>query len=662
MPPPDPAWTPPPQDWHQQQSFYPQEGEDIDDFQRLQRGLDEALTRESELLGHVQNLTSAIATFQQREDLHVRQLDVLTERVMDAEAQTASEQNALLEYQANCTELGHALAVLQDEIKEWENKCANLTARHLSDEAKLTEMMAQVKARNAEVEQFATIVEKSRLADERDRYVAERMRKKKQRGFFAWLFGIGDGVDGEEERLQELARSTLLRALQTERDNVHELEAILSILQQNNSAISEMVESRDELIDELNDRVAVFEEDKLVLKAALRQLQKEMADEAPKTQKLIDDLRSAREHVNALKDEVNSLIKTHQKEVSLLKEVISKKQLAINETESNLTMIGTYVDKLEERLASFAIARRDIEIREQMCNSIKQQSVEVQNECEILRKQAAEYAAEHDELKKLLEELVTERSAIQSDKAQLQIERDNLIIQSDMLRSTIVSLEDDVGGLHDVIDEWKYKASELESTVSEQRQYLDEYAWKEAGRERLENEALEQIRLAQEIFHVEKQAERLSEHETTREVGALDAVEVSMEVPVEFINEYTVPPVLEALDMLASPGNCVNIDDENESVNCETEKESTLMPPEQFIDSEPILPPTFNDTIVANKPQPPIKGPPRSEGSNPPHRRNVPLRRIRKAFSKATGIHGVFTSPSRRPPPLVRPSDPRKGS
>ena len=36
----------------------------------------------------------------------------------------------------------------------------------------------------------------------------------------------------------------------------------LSTAQQNNSAIAEMVESRDSLIDELNDRVAVFEEDK----------------------------------------------------------------------------------------------------------------------------------------------------------------------------------------------------------------------------------------------------------------------------------------------------------------------------------------------------------------------------------------------------------------
>ena len=84
-----------------------------------------------------------------------------------------------------------------------------------------------------------------------------------------------------------------MNALQTERNNVDELESALSAAQQNNSAIAEMVSSRDSLINELNDRVAVFEEDKVVLKAALRQLQKEMKDEAPKTQKMGEEINEA---------------------------------------------------------------------------------------------------------------------------------------------------------------------------------------------------------------------------------------------------------------------------------------------------------------------------------------------------------------------------------
>ena len=94
----------------------------------------------------------------------------------------------------------------------------------------------------------------------------------------------------ESERTRaarELARSTLLHALQSERASVDELEAAVATLQRNNSAIMDVVESRNSLISELNERVAVFEDDKMVLKAALRQLQKEIKEEAPKTQLLV---------------------------------------------------------------------------------------------------------------------------------------------------------------------------------------------------------------------------------------------------------------------------------------------------------------------------------------------------------------------------------------
>ena len=117
-----------------------------------------------------------------------------------------------------------------------------------------------------------------------------------------------------------MAKSTLLRALQSERGSVHELEGAVMSLQQNNSAISEMVESRDSIIDELNNRIAVFEEDKVVLKAALRQLQKEIKEEAPKAQKLIDDLGKAEEGKNDVQ-----LFSTFTSRVQIMLTQFSKK-------------------------------------------------------------------------------------------------------------------------------------------------------------------------------------------------------------------------------------------------------------------------------------------------------------------------------------------------
>lgn len=269
-------------DW--QQHYYPPD-----------QHYEEFLSREHELMSQIQNLTASLQTFEQREDLHIRQLDVLTERVMDAEALAAAERNELMEKRANCTELGRTIALLNDELDEWKSKCSSLQEQHDLDEEKVKEIQLTLKERDREVEELAASIETARLTTERENYFADR-RKRKKRGFFAWLFGIGrDDSDDDEERLQELAKSTLLRALQRERNNVDELEAVLSTLQQNNSAISEMVESRDMLISELNDRVAVFEEDKVVLKAALRQLQKEMKEEEPKKQKVIHDLQRANE-------------------------------------------------------------------------------------------------------------------------------------------------------------------------------------------------------------------------------------------------------------------------------------------------------------------------------------------------------------------------------
>ena len=67
--------------------------------------------------------------------------------------------------------------------------------------------------------------------------------------------------------------------------------------------------------------------------------------------------------VKGLNGEMNALIKTHQEELNILQKTLSSKQKTISESESNLTAIGTYVDKLEDRLTSFAVTRRDMEER-----------------------------------------------------------------------------------------------------------------------------------------------------------------------------------------------------------------------------------------------------------------------------------------------------------
>ena len=160
------------------------------------------LVREAALLSELENTTALLSAYAQRDDLHMRQLDVLTERVMDMEAVAAAERNSALEYQANCTELGRTVALLHDEIEEWTSRCRNLTTQNEKGTAQLAKMKAELKERNREVEDLATMIESARLDSERDRYLVERNSRKKKRGFFAWLFGISTKEEDDEDKLQ----------------------------------------------------------------------------------------------------------------------------------------------------------------------------------------------------------------------------------------------------------------------------------------------------------------------------------------------------------------------------------------------------------------------------------------------------------------------------
>ena len=299
---------PPPQQWEaqppqgydgwqgqqQQQQYqdYPAYNPEFDQYETnlyyLQEELTDSLNREASLVAQLDNLTASAGAMEQREELHKHQLDVLTERVVDGEASAAEERNLLVEYKANCTALGRTILEMQGDMEEWQERCNEWAKKYEEDNEKLSELKQAVKRKQSEAEDLAIAMEDLRMTEQRRKQYTTKKGTKSSGGLFSWmlsLFGFGGSKkshkfdDDIRDDAFEMAKSTLLRALQAERNTVHELESAVASLQQNNSAISEMVESRDNIIDELNNRIAVFEEDKVVLKAALRQLQKEMKEE-----------------------------------------------------------------------------------------------------------------------------------------------------------------------------------------------------------------------------------------------------------------------------------------------------------------------------------------------------------------------------------------------
>ncbi len=210
-PPPLPQWgMSPQQQQHQQQGWmqpppYEDQWEYYGDQEYLKVELDESLAREGDLIAQMDNLTTAIVVMEQREELHMRQLDVLTERVMDVEAQAANDRNLMVSYQANCTELGKTVAALQDELDSWQQRCRDFAKRHDADEEKLQDLKRRIKEKESEVEDLAIAIENVRLAEKR-REASQSRRKSNRGGVLSWVFSFFVSTNGDyDETLREVS-------------------------------------------------------------------------------------------------------------------------------------------------------------------------------------------------------------------------------------------------------------------------------------------------------------------------------------------------------------------------------------------------------------------------------------------------------------------------
>jgi hypothetical protein len=438
----------------------------------LQRDLDDAMHRERDLLAELRNRSSIVADLEQRERLHIHQLDVLSERVVTVEMTAARDRNEHEELLTNCTALAALLAEKDGEVVEWQAKCQDLLELKAKNEKRLQEWKMRWKSAAKEAEDLAIRIEEHHFGDEGLPRKQQQRQKKKRRGFFAWLFGFGGrdedyddnnnaSVDDNDDydALRERARTNLLTALRTERTAVSELESIVAALQQNNTAIAEQVKSRDRIIEELNDRIGVFEEDKVVLKAALKQLQKEMSDETPKLEDALKD-------IDRLTKQIKKLQSDHKKQLVSLQQVVQQKKTALEAAQFNLSTIGTYVDKLEERLADFTVAKRDIEKREAASKVAEERILKAENAKELLLKRVAELEEEQKDLTQALKELAEERSSLQNNTRTLVEERNEIIGTLESMRQTYATLDDESKKLRNANDQWAVRSEELERQLN----------------------------------------------------------------------------------------------------------------------------------------------------------------------------------------------------
>ena len=299
MNPSDSYYNPPPQQYHPQ-----------DQWQEYQDQQHEYIS----LTEKIQNLTQEIQNYNNESSVHLQEIDSLTEQVANLSNQLAHEQVQLKEVEHNSTVYYDRWKDCESSKKELEDILEEMKEQKEKWE-KLEEVMElEIDEKKTQIEELSFFVEQVRESSEHESVKRNSLSKTsasipittKKNGFFTSLFNIllmrssssntAPLLDDPNAQKLNLTRTTLTMALTQTRQHVSELESVIDTLSQNNTAIAEVVESRDTLISELHSRVQVFEEDKLVLKAALKQLQREMKEEiGPAREKLENELREKSE-------------------------------------------------------------------------------------------------------------------------------------------------------------------------------------------------------------------------------------------------------------------------------------------------------------------------------------------------------------------------------
>jgi chromosome segregation ATPase len=306
-----------------------------------------------------------------------------------------------------------------------------------------------------------------------------------------------------------------------------------------------------------------------------------------------------------LNAEINGIISTHQEELNALTLTISSKQKTISERESNLTTIGTYVDKLEERLTSFAVTRRDIEVREKKCKEIEESALKTKAEMEQLLVKISDYEGEQEELKKLLEELALERTNLQKDNRKLLTEREFRIGEEEQMQARTASLETQVQSLKDHLFESQMKIDELTPALE---------ASKGANAD-LQVHVTRNDELESELLCLKSDNTQLRE-ECEKAMTGFRKVQEELRVALDEKKRAED----ENAKLLSRPAESTTSKDTDE-----TDSDEELSPEEEKSQTQQ----SGGEKLLIQ----PV--------------RNVPLRTLRKKISKATGLHGILTPPSK---------------
>lgn len=195
----------------------------------------------------------------------------------------------------------------------------------------------------------------------------------------------------------------------------------------------------------------------------------------------------------------------HSDQVEKLSAQIQSRNKQIKDGESKMSTIAHYVDQLEERLASFAIAKKEIGVREDKCKELEEMDEKQKEKIVALQTQVADLATEKDEMKSLIDLLVEERGILQKEKAKLEKKIRKLEEQTTSLERHIGEKEEEIANLSRDLNESTQKLHEAEQTIEELEESVASVSNQLAEVERISEEKAEQLTIAEELSSQQQQ-------------------------------------------------------------------------------------------------------------------------------------------------------------
>ena len=174
-----------------------------------------------------------------------------------------------------------------------------------------------------------------------------------------------------------------------------------------------------------------------------------------------------------------------------------------------MSTIAHYVDQLEERLASFAIARKEIGVREEKCKELEEMDKQQREEIAALRIQVKDLTTEKDEMKSLIDLLVEERGVLQMDKAKLEKKIRKLGGECTSLERRFTKKEEEIATLGQDLNESKQKLKQTEQIIEELEESVASVSNQLAEAERISKEnrveAAEKLTIAEKLSSQQQQ-------------------------------------------------------------------------------------------------------------------------------------------------------------